>query len=267
MYAWGDNDHGQQGNNTTTVNKRPQPVSGLEDHKITRVACGSSHSIAWAESDLPRPTVHEAVMFPVARDPLGASCLTPKASREKPVTMATDVISNEVSGKRHRPSLAKIVLSLNANHERQQSLSHILTSLQIMYARDSVVEALMDSKAFLSTDPKTSPRDDPADTAWMSVSEVALDDITLTVSEEAKDKPIVEGLDEFTGILGREDARLLVELLKLAVANRTGEHGRDVLSRVLRALAQGRSEVCMNICIGTAARLSVTQSVWIEKKL
>lgn len=265
MYAWGDNDHGQQGNNTTAVNKRPQLVSGFEDHKITRVACGSSHSIAWAESDLPRPTIHEPVMFPVARDPLGASCLTPKASVEKQITMATDVISNEISGKRHRPSLAKIVLSLNSNHERQQSLSHILTSLQIMYARDSVVEALMDSKAFLSTDSKTSPRDDPADkvTSLMSVSEVALDDITLTVSEETSNKQIVEGLDEFTGILGREDARLLVELLKLAVANRTGEHGKDVLSRVLRALAQGRSEVSKNIvdCICTVARLSVTVSL------
>jgi E3 ubiquitin-protein ligase HERC2 len=119
-----------------------------------------------------------------------------------------------------------------------------------MYARDSVVEALMDSKAFLSTDPKTSPRDDPADkvASLMSVSEVALDDITLTVEEEVRNKPVVEGLDEFTGILGREDARLLVELLKLAVATRAGECGKDVLSRVLRALAQGRSEVRKTDC-------------------
>lgn len=224
---------------------------GLEGHKITRVACGSSHSIAWAESDLPVPVTHEAVIFSVARDPLGASSLTVAPKQELPIAIETDSPSNETSSKRHRPSLAKIVLSLNTNYEHQQSLSHILTALQIMYARDSVVGALMDSKVFLSTDPKTSPRDETgSDKVEHSLmTEIGLEDITLTVEDKPQDKLVIDGLDEFTGILECEDARLLVELLKLAVANRAGECGKDVLSRVLRALAQGRSEVRLYIII------------------
>lgn len=75
MYAWGDNDHGQQGNGTTTVNRKPTLVQGLEGHKITRVACGSSHSVAWTTVDVTIPSVHEPVLFQTARDSLGASYL------------------------------------------------------------------------------------------------------------------------------------------------------------------------------------------------
>lgn len=75
MYAWGDNDHGQQGNGTTTVNRKPTLVQGLEGQKITRVACGSSHSVAWTTVDVTTPSVHEPVLFQTARDSLGASYL------------------------------------------------------------------------------------------------------------------------------------------------------------------------------------------------
>ena len=75
MYAWGDNDHGQQGNGTTTVNRKPTLVQGLEGQKITRVACGSSHSVAWTTVDMTTPSVHEPVLFQTARDSLGASYL------------------------------------------------------------------------------------------------------------------------------------------------------------------------------------------------
>lgn len=75
VYAWGDNDHGQQGNGTTTVNRKPTLVHGLEGQKITRVACGSSHSVAWTTVDVATPSVHEPVLFQTARDPLGASYL------------------------------------------------------------------------------------------------------------------------------------------------------------------------------------------------
>ena len=75
VYAWGDNDHGQQGNGTTTVNRKPALVHGLEGYKITRVACGSSHSISWATTDLSVPTSHEPVLFSTSRDPLGVTML------------------------------------------------------------------------------------------------------------------------------------------------------------------------------------------------
>lgn len=80
VYAWGDNDHGQQGNGTTTVNRKPTLVQGLEGQKITRVACGSSHSVAWTTVDVTTPSVHEPVLFQTARDSLGASYLGQRAS-------------------------------------------------------------------------------------------------------------------------------------------------------------------------------------------
>uniref|UniRef100_A0A8C9LQP1 HECT domain-containing protein n=1 Tax=Piliocolobus tephrosceles TaxID=591936 RepID=A0A8C9LQP1_9PRIM len=56
---------------------------------------------------------------------------------------ASNKISGASNSKPNRPSLAKILLSLDGNLAKQQALSHILTALQIMYARDAVVGALM----------------------------------------------------------------------------------------------------------------------------
>lgn len=48
-------------------------------------------------------------------------------------------VNNKLSGqssvKPNRPSLAKILLSLDGNSAKQQALSHVLSALQIMYAR------------------------------------------------------------------------------------------------------------------------------------
>ncbi|GAB1292151.1 E3 ubiquitin-protein ligase HERC2 [Apodemus speciosus] len=141
VYAWGDNDHGQQGNGTTTVNRKPTLVQGLEGQKITRVACGSSHSVAWTTVDVATPSVHEPVLFQTARDPLGASYLGVPSDADS--SSSSNKISGAHNCKPNRPSLAKILLSLEGNLAKQQALSHILTALQIMYARDAVVGALM----------------------------------------------------------------------------------------------------------------------------
>ncbi|XP_012867362.1 PREDICTED: E3 ubiquitin-protein ligase HERC2 [Dipodomys ordii] len=141
VYAWGDNDHGQQGNGTTTVNRKPTLVQGLEGQKITRVACGSSHSVAWTTVDVATPSVHEPVLFQTARDPLGASYLGVPSDTDS--SASSNKISGANNSKPNRPSLAKILLSLDGNLAKQQALSHILTALQIMYARDAVVRALM----------------------------------------------------------------------------------------------------------------------------
>jgi len=75
VFAWGDNDHGQQGNGTTTVNRKPALVHGLEGYKITKVSCGSSHSIAWSTTDVVTSAAQEPVMFFTGRDPLGSSAV------------------------------------------------------------------------------------------------------------------------------------------------------------------------------------------------
>ncbi|XP_041128227.1 E3 ubiquitin-protein ligase HERC2-like isoform X2 [Polyodon spathula] len=156
VYAWGDNDHGQQGNGTTTVNRKPTLVHGLEGQKISRVACGSSHSVAWTTVDVATPSVHEPVLFQTARDPLGASYLGVQSDTD------SSTVSNKISGqnnsKANRPSLAKILLSLDGNLSKQQALSHVLTALQIMYARDAVVGALMPASMIAPVEcPASSP--------------------------------------------------------------------------------------------------------------
>ena len=43
---------------------------------------------------------------------------------------------------------------------------------------------------------------------------------------------------DFTSMLTVEDARVMVDLLKLAVANRVGEKGRENLAAILTAMAK-----------------------------
>ena len=84
VFAWGDNDHGQQGNGSTNVNRKPLLVQGLDGYHITRVACGSSHSVAWATTDITSTATHEPVPFNCEKDALGSSLLgicTPLLSR------------------------------------------------------------------------------------------------------------------------------------------------------------------------------------------
>lgn len=74
LYAWGDNDHGQQGNGGTDVNQKPTLVDGFES-PMHRVACGSSHSIAWCDSTLSQGN-SAARPLPSRKEPCGnmATC-------------------------------------------------------------------------------------------------------------------------------------------------------------------------------------------------
>lgn len=46
VFTWGDNDEGQLGDGTTNALQRPRLVHALQGKKITRVACGSAHTLA-----------------------------------------------------------------------------------------------------------------------------------------------------------------------------------------------------------------------------
>lgn len=61
--------------------------------------------------------------------------LTPGVPSDADSSAASNKISGANSSKPNRPSLAKILLSLDGNAAKQQALSHILMALQIMYAR------------------------------------------------------------------------------------------------------------------------------------
>ena len=47
-----------------------------------------------------------------------------------------------------------------------------------------------------------------------------------------------DGLDDFTRILSADDARIIVDLLKLAVGNRSGPRAKEILSTLLIALSK-----------------------------
>ncbi|XP_077868707.1 E3 ubiquitin-protein ligase HERC2-like [Saccoglossus kowalevskii] len=285
VYAWGDNDHGQQGNGMTTVNKKPALVHGLEGVKITKVACGSSHSIAWSTTDTSLPSVHEPVLFTTPRDSLGASSVGITEGNNN----QSGGSSNVRSQSKQRPSLAKIVLSLETSTAKQQALTHILTALQIIYARYAIVIALQNeippqpssttpSSESARTVPTTpldigdvtiemsepptpssevqSPADGlPSKSSSLKSSTIVPETITTTeqvTSPDDSEPPTIQGLDEFTSKLGSDDARVLVDLLKLAVADRAGPHGKEALSSVLTALGKTYPQVAdmlLELCV------------------
>lgn len=133
VLAWGDNDHGQQGTGTTAVNKKPCSVIGL-DTFVNRVACGSSHSVAWS---LPQSSSEENKQEPVpfssSKDPLGSNGLGIYDSEK---TFASK------SKSQSRSSLSENLLSLESYGARQAALSHVLNSMSIIQARQCIISAL-----------------------------------------------------------------------------------------------------------------------------
>lgn len=147
MFAWGDNDHGQQGNGTTIVNRKPVLVHGLEEVKVNRVACGSSHSLAWTATHPSTASLHEPVLFATGQDPLGSSALgidisTPLGSEETSTNTIQTTVPQQTLAKLPAISLATLIISLDSMVARQQSLQHVLAALQIIYSREAVVAAL-----------------------------------------------------------------------------------------------------------------------------
>ncbi|KPJ06671.1 putative E3 ubiquitin-protein ligase HERC2 [Papilio machaon] len=142
VWAWGDNDHGQQGNGTTCVNRRPALAAGVEG--VQRAAAGSSHSAAWAlrSHTHPPPLTQMPVPlpFPTLKDPLGANSLG----------LYAEETGIEVP-QGPRPSLASASLPLEPPVTVQHALSLILLALYITQARSLLVEALRSHEACSST--------------------------------------------------------------------------------------------------------------------
>ena len=321
VYAWGDNDHGQQGNGTTIVNRKPSIVHGLEDAKVNRVACGSSHSVAWVLTDQQITNNQEPVTFPTAKDPLGQATLVFSGPQE---SNAVDTTKNA------RPSLSNIILSLESNVAKQQALQHVLNALHIMQARSAVVTALRSHTDVVTACEKSCQPDTPSEatmsasighTVYQNVGEIAQgggeapanaaevvgiqsspratpapDDhsnaifpsmsssaslssraskmstsamsviaATLTSNAQVVGEAggTEAGLDEFTSSLTEDDARMLVDLLKLAVAHRVCDAAKETISSVLIALGKMKSsirnmllELCVTELEDTAANSS-----------
>ncbi|XP_018562377.1 E3 ubiquitin-protein ligase HERC2 isoform X2 [Anoplophora glabripennis] len=307
VYAWGDNDHGQQGNGTTLVNRKPALVHGLEDVHINRVACGSSHSIAWTLQDTQTVSKVEPVIFPVAKDPLGSSILGLYDSEKPQIRMSN----------KNAPSLSTIVMSLESNTAKQQALQHILNAMHIQQLRQAIIRALC-SHTNMKNNKQTGSSDTPLDRSLangslinkdgeiafgggeapaslaeitginspnqttpeteenpvaliqsmtasscsasisskhsrMSTSAMSVIAATLTSHAEVIGDGDISGLDEFTSLLSENDARLLVDLLKLAVADRVeDEQAKEVLSTVLITMGSANKTIgamLLELCV------------------
>lgn len=141
VYAWGDNDHGQQGSGNTSVNRKPVQVLGLDGIFVNRVACGSSHSVAWSlPQNLTEGDKREPVPFSVSKDPLGCHSLGIYASETDATTTSTPLNVNQ--SRPIRNSLSEVVLSLESYGARQAALTHILNAMNILQARSCIVAAL-----------------------------------------------------------------------------------------------------------------------------
>ncbi|XP_015510519.2 E3 ubiquitin-protein ligase HERC2 [Neodiprion lecontei] len=334
VYAWGDNDHGQQGNGTTIVNRKPSMVHGLEDAKVNRVACGSSHSVAWVLTDQPATSNQEPVTFPTDKDPLGQATLG---------FFDTNESNTNATSKSVRPSLSHIILSLESNVAKQQALQHVINALHIMQARTAVVIALHSHTTLASCGTVSSPDTPPegtmsssighGHTVYQNVGEIAqgggeapanvaevanivsstratpeseecllatfpsmsssaslsskaskmstsaMSVIAATLTSNAQvvgDGHTTEpGLDEFTSTLTEDDARMLVDLLKLAVANRVCEGAKETISSVLVALGNSNRQIAnmlLELCVteleDTAANsnsLNMTPQVIVQE--
>ena len=92
MFSWGDNDHGQQGNGSTIVNQKPTAINNFGHVKVNRVACGSSHSIAWQAYEPPVCTSIEPVSFNSVHDPLGSNILSKKLTTHYAVLQKKKVV-------------------------------------------------------------------------------------------------------------------------------------------------------------------------------
>ena len=134
MFSWGDNEHGQQGNGSLTANRKPQLITALKDHRITKIACGSSHCVAFAAGTPTATGEFSPVSFPASQDPLGSSLLVGRPG---------DGAGGE-QDEMKRPSLTKIVLSLQTPAKQQEALGHMQTALQIAYARSGPHRVLLE---------------------------------------------------------------------------------------------------------------------------
>lgn len=100
--------------------------------KAVKIATGSSHCFAILMGGMTTSVLEfTPVVFASSEDQLGAS-LVPQHSQKQ----------LEVPKSKQRPSLSKIVLSQAFHQRKQDALGHILTALQIAYARDAIVSSL-----------------------------------------------------------------------------------------------------------------------------
>lgn len=106
----------------------------MDNTFVNRVACGSSHSVAWS---LPQCSAEEnkrePVPFSSSKDPLGGNGLGIYDSEKQ--------FASKSKGQ-SRPSLSEVLLSLESYGARQAALNYVLNAMSIIQARQCIIAAL-----------------------------------------------------------------------------------------------------------------------------
>ena len=85
-------------------------------------------------------------------------------------------------------------------------------------------------------------------TSIMAETFTSTDQVTSAMDKVQTSFP--QGLDDFTNKLAADDCRVLVDLLKLAVAGRVGDRGKPTLSEILTSLGKAFASVrATTVCI------------------
>lgn len=124
------------------MNRKPALVKGVEG--VTRVACGSSHSVAWFSAGHTPQKLHDPILFSVVRDPLGETLLAKEQSGGQDIGGPLFAGLNDANERRlvcdpqmsgDRPSLSRVFLSLDSTQAKITALIHAIHALQILTAR------------------------------------------------------------------------------------------------------------------------------------
>ena len=122
------------------MNKTPIRLLGTEGHRIQRVACGSSHSVAWAETNIVCDILDDAHRFSPNCDPLGASLVMQKHPYNPPIANVAKIIKDQ------RPSLVRTVLQIHSKTLQRKALQKILKTIEIYFSRKMIMHCLKSVK-------------------------------------------------------------------------------------------------------------------------
>lgn len=121
--------------------KTPTRLLGTEGYRIQKVACGSSHSFAWAETNNTCNILEELHTFSPSLDPLGTSIALQKHPFESPSLKNMAKMMKD-----QRPSLVRTVLQLHSRDLQKEALKKILQATEILFSRKMITNILRSIK-------------------------------------------------------------------------------------------------------------------------
>ena len=132
--------------------KTPSRLLGTEGSRVQRVACGSSHSFAWAEANSSCEIFEDSQPFSPSLDPLGTNVVHLKHPFSSP-----NLVNIAKMMKDQRPSLVRTVLQLHSKDLQKDALKKILQASEILFSRKMLTRFLRNVKQVT----------DPAARSWM----------------------------------------------------------------------------------------------------